>query len=208
MLRLVLMFTLALPALAEDAVQAFGLRWRVPIAADWKVASPGGVETMQLLVPRPALQPRRPAQFALAGTPDYLTATVEVEVKKEPRQLRNRQNSLIIVYAYQDADHFNYAHLSDDNGKHSPQHNGIFHVFGGERVRISSTEGPDTLTEEKWYRVRLVYDGRTGKAQVWVDGQTSPSFVACDMSLGAGKVGLGSFFDTGEFRHVVIQGRR
>ena len=74
-------------------------------------------------------------------------------------------------------------------------------------MRISSTEGPDTLTEEKWYKVKLVHDGNTGKVQVWVDGQTSPSFEACDLSLRSGKVGLGSFFDTGEFRSVRIQGQ-
>jgi hypothetical protein len=150
-----------------------------------------------------------PEEMALAyarNLDDYITVTVEAEMKKEPQELRKRKNFLIVVYAWRDKDHFNYAHLSDDNGQKSPQHNGIFHVFGGDRVRISSVEGPDTLTEERWYKVKLVYDGRTGKVQVWVDGKTSPSLVACDMSLGAGKVGLGSFFDTGEFRNVRIQG--
>ena len=55
--------------------------------------------------------------------------------------------------------------------------------------------------------MRLVYDGRTGKVEVFVDGQTSPSLRAYDLSLGAGKVGLGSFFDTGEFRNVKIHGQ-
>ena len=54
--------------------------------------------------------------------------------------------------------------------------------------------------------MRLVYDGKTGKVEVWVDGQTSPSMQATETKLGAGKVGLGSFFDLGEFRNVRIQG--
>jgi len=191
---------------AAETIEAWGWRWRVPMAADWEVEPVAGVATLRLLVPRPSTQPRRPTQFALAETPDYITVTVEAEVKKGPRALRGRRNSLIVVCAWQDAEHFNYAHLSDDNGRQSPQHNGIFHVFGGDRVCISSVEGPDTLTEEKWYPVKLVYNGRSGKVQVWVDGRTSPSQVACDMSLGAGKAGLGSFFDTGEFQHVRIHG--
>ena len=209
MFRSIVSALLFLPALlnAGDSVEAFGLRWSVPIRADWKIADTDGVPTLSLLVPRPSTQPRRPTQFALAETPDYVSVTLEAEVKKEPKALRNRKNSLIFIYAYRDADHFNYAHLSDDQGSSTDVHNGIFHVYGGDRVRISSTEGPATLTEEKWYKVRLVYDGHTGKVEVFVDGQTSPSLRAYDLSLSAGKVGIGSFFDTGDFRNVKINGK-
>jgi len=213
MARSILSILFFLPALLSAAdptpasIEALGLRWTVPIRADWKIADVDGVPTLSLLVPRPSTQPRRPTQFALAETPNYLSVTLEAEVKKEPKALRDRRNSLIFIYAYRDANHFNYAHLSDDMGSSTDVHNGIFHVYGGDRVRISSTEGPATLTEEKWYKVRLVYDGRTGKVEVFVDGQTSPSLRAYDLSLGAGKVGLGSFFDTGEFRNVKIHGQ-
>src|SRR5882757_10016470 len=180
MFRSVVSTLLFLPALltAGDSVDAFGFHWTVPIGADWKIADTNGVPTLSLLVPRPSTQPRRPTQFALAETPDYVSVTLEAEVKKELKALRNRKNSLIFIYAYRDADHFNYAHLSDDQGSTTDVHNGIFHVYGGDRVRISSTEGPATLTEEKWYKVRLVYDGQTGKVEVFVDGQTSPSLRA------------------------------
>jgi len=193
-----------LGAWAADTIEVFGLRWRVPIAADWKVTQDEGVPTLNLLVPRPSTQPRRPTQFALADTPDYLRVTVEAEVKKEPAAARNRRTSVIIVYAWRDADHFNYAHLSVDSGKQEENHNGIFHVYGGDRVRISSLEGPATLTSEDWHRVRLVYDGRAGKVEVFVNGATSPSMRAVDTTLGAGKVGIGSFFDLGQFRRVKI----
>lgn len=196
----------AATATGADTIEAFGLRWRVPIAADWKVTREGSVETLDLLVPRPSTQPRRPTQFALAETPDYLRVTVEAEVKKEPEAARGRRTSLIIVYAWRDPDHFNYAHLSVDTGKQAPQHNGIFQVNGGDRVRISSLEGPATLTSEDWHNVRLVYDGRTGKVEVFVNGATSPSMQAVDTTLGAGKVGIGSFFDLGQFRKVRITG--
>lgn len=193
-------------AWGADTIGAFGLRWRVPVAADWKIAIEDGEPVLRLLVARPSTQPRRPTQFALAETPDYLRVTVEAEVKKEPQAARNRRTSLIIVYAWRDADHFNYAHLSVDTARQQPVHNGIFHVFGGDRVRISSLEGPATLTSEDWHRVRLVYDGRAGKVEVFVNGQTSPSMQAVDTTLGAGKVGLGSFFDLGSFRRVRIRG--
>ncbi len=198
----------SLLASAADTIEVFGYEWRVPVAADWKVVKEGGVETLQLLVPRPSTQPRRPTQYALAETPDYIRVTVEAEVKREPESARQMHPSLIVVYAWHDPDHFNYAHLSVDAAKDVEVHNGIFHVAGGDRVRVSSREGPATLGGKDWQKVRLVYDGRSGRVEVFVDGKTSPSLRAVEPALGAGKVGIGSFFDMGEFRNVRIEGAR
>ena len=191
---------------AADTVEAFGLNWSVPVGADWKAGPVEGIPGLQLLVPRPSTQPRRPSQYALAQTPDYLKLDLQLEVKQEPAAARNRRNSVIIVYAWRDMNHFNYVHLSVDAAKQQPVHNGVFHVYGGDRVRISSEEGPATLKDESWHKTRLVYDGSKGRVDVWVDGETSPSMKAVDLSLGAGKFGLGSFFDTGMFRNVKVSG--
>lgn len=131
---------------------------------------------------------------------------MELAVRKEPESARNRRTSLILVYAWRDVDHFNYVHLSVDAAKQQPVHNGVFHVYGGERVRISSLLGPATLKDESWHEVKLVYDGTIGRVDVWVNGETSPSMRAVDMSLGAGKFGMGSFFDLGSFRNVRVTG--
>ncbi len=201
-MRLLFLLLAILPAFAEDHISAFGLKWRAPIPADWKFED--GV--LHLLVPRPSTQPRRPSQYLLAETADFTKVTIEAEMQAEPAHIRKRHNSLILVYAWRDKDHFNYAHLSVDSAKQAVVHNGIFHVYGGDRVRISSEEGPATLKDGVWHKVKLAYDGTTGRVDVWVDGATSPAMRAVDMSLGAGKVGIGSFFDMGTFRNVRIQG--
>jgi hypothetical protein len=199
---------LAATACGADMIEAFGLKWRVPIASDWKLETAEGIPALSLLVPRPSTEPRRPTQFALAETPDFLDVTVEAEMKQEPAALRNRHNSLMIAYAWKDANHFNYAHLSVDSAEEQKVHNGIFQVNGGDRVRISPEKGPASLTHEGWHTVKLVYDGVTGKVEVWVDGKTSPSLTAVDKRSGAGKAGIGSFFDLGQFRKVKITGQR
>ncbi len=201
-MRLLFLLLGILPAFAEEHISAFGLKWRAPVLSDWKYED----GLLHLLVPRPSTQPRRPSQYLLAETPDYTKVTLEAEVQAEPAHVRNRRNSLILVYAWRDKDHFNYAHLSVDSAKQVVVHNGIFHVYGGDRVRISSEEGPATLKDGVWHKVKLVYDGTAGRVDVWVDGATSPAMRAVDMSLGAGKVGIGSFFDMGTFRNVRIQG--
>lgn len=188
-----------------DALEVFGHRWIVPVASDWKVSPVDGAPVLELLVARPSTKPRRPTQYALADTPDFTKVTLEAELHPKPVDKANR--SMILVYAWRDPDHFNYVHLSMDAAKKVAVHNGVFHVYGGDRVRISSEEGPPSFNADAWFKVKLVYDGTTGKVEVFVNGNSSPSLRAVDLSLGAGRVGLGSFFDMGEFRNVKITGQ-
>ena len=155
-----------------------------------------GDAELRLLTPRPQqANPRRPIQFALARTEPLARFTLEVEVKRsEPK------GSLILVYAWQKDGYFNYVHLSDDAASQVEVHNGVFHCFGGDRVRISPLEGPGSLPTAGWHAVRMEYDAASGFVQAWVEGRTSPSLKAVDLSLGAGRIGLGSFFNTASFR--------
>lgn len=185
-----------LPAFSAS-IAVFGHSWIVPDATDWKVQKDGTTEILHLGTPRgPLPGPRRPIEFALSDMPSAREATVEADVQPLGR-------SVIIVYAYQDKAHFNYAHLSTDTGLAQPVHNGIFHVFGGERVRISSQAGPASFAaSHRWYHIKLVFNGGIGAVHVQVDGQPVPSLHAVDLSLTHGKVGLGSFDETGDFKNV------
>jgi hypothetical protein len=190
---------LATFALGADTFQIFDHTWSVPVASDWKLSEEDGVRVLQLLNHRgPLPGPRRPIQFALTDTPPYVRLTLDVDVKP-------LQSSLMIPFAYRDAAHFDYAHLSVDTGMKQPVHNGIFHVYGGERVRISTQSGPAAFEATgRWYHVKLIHDASTGSVDVTVDGKAVPALHAVDLSLGPGKVGLGSFDETGVFKNVKI----
>ena len=196
-MRIVLVFALALTLKAGDTISLFGYRWIVDHPADWAID--GGV--LRLVTPSEPLpgQPRRPTHFVLADTPSFRRVTVEAEVKRN-------QRSLIFVYAWQDANHYNYVHISSDTAVKQNVHNGVFHVFGGERVRISPLDGPAALPREEWTSVRMVFDGDTGRVYLEVDGRRNPSLEAVDLSLRHGRVGMGSFDETGDFRNVKITG--
>ncbi len=183
---------------AADTLRVFGREWQVRVGADWKVEQENGADVLRIVQNRgPLPGPRRPIQFALADT-DYVRVTVEADVKPLGR-------SLMIVFAYRDEAHFDYAHLSTDTGTKQPVHNGVFHVFGGERVRISNPNGPAAFAATgRWYHVKLMHDAQSGTVNVTVDGQALPSLKAVDLSLGGGKVGIGSFDETAEFKNVKI----
>jgi hypothetical protein len=194
-----LFFAALATALAGDTISALGYQWTVPAKADWS----GAADVLRMLTPHPVTRqlPRRPAHYALAETPSLEEVTVDVEVK------RIEKGSLILVYAWRGPNHFNYAHLSPDAPSKQPVHSGVFHVYGGDRVRISSTDGPPTLLTNEWTPVRLVYSAKTHLVEVTVNGEKLPSLRAVDYSLGAGRVGLGSFFNQAEFRNLKIKGK-
>lgn len=194
---LFLLAALLLPA--ADTIQIFDHEWSVPNRADWEIQEEGGTPILHMKVGRnPLPGPRRPFQFAIAETEPFSKVTVDADIRPLKR-------SVMIVYAYRDPAHFDYAHISTDIT--NPVHNGVFHVYGGERVRISREGGPASFPEiNRWYHVRLVQDGATGTVNVTVDGKAIPALHAVDLSLTTGKVGIGSFNETGDFKNVKITG--
>ena len=132
-------FVLALGTVwADETIAALGRTWSVPVAVDWKASA----DVLELVTKHEPGKPRRPKQFALLDAGSYSSFTLEVDVKRNGK-------SLILVFAHQDDDHFNYAHISVDDPAKQNVHNGVFHVFGGDRVRISPLEGGPGLLPTK-----------------------------------------------------------
>ena len=182
---------------AGDALSVFGGKWVVEHASDWSVEE--GVLRLKVSADPAPGQPRRPTKIALLDSKPYRKVTIEGEVKRNAR-------SLILVYAWQDDAHYNYAHMSTDAAAKQVVHNGMFHIFGGERVRISPLDGPPSFESADWTPVKLVFDGDTGRCTVEVGGRRNPSLEAVDLSLRWGRVGLGSFNETGDFRNIRVSG--
>jgi hypothetical protein len=60
------------------------------------------------------------------------------------------------------------------------------------------------LAGRAWHRVRLERDVTSGAINVFVDDDRMPSLSAVDRTLTWGRVGVGSFDETGEFRSIVV----
>ncbi len=186
---------------AGEQITVFDRQWTVQSAQDWVVEN--GMLRLRVSAEPPAGQPRRPTKFALLESKPFNKVTVEGEIRRNGR-------SLIIVYAWQDDAHYNYAHISSDAAMKENVHNGMFHIFGGERVRMSLLDGPASLAaqvaSQDWAPVKLVFDGDSGRCYVEVNGKRNPSLDAVDLSLRWGRVGLGSFDETGDFRNIRVTG--
>lgn len=145
---------------------------------------------------------RRPAALAILQSEPLVRTTVQVEMRSTAAlEVKNRD--LEIIFDYVSPKRFYYVHLA---GITDAVHNGIFLVDGKDRRRIDDGTAPPQLTDREWHRVRLERDGATGRIEVFVDGAEQPSLKATDTSIRAGRVGLGSFDDTGEFRRFGVAG--
>lgn len=153
---------------------------------------------MRLRVGRPPAETevRRPSQYALLEGPPLSSFHLEVDVQRDGSK---EKTAIIFVHAWKSPARFNYIHLCDEPATQQPRHNGIFHVLDGERVRISPVQGPGSLPTGGWNHIDARWDGASGRVQTRVDGRAHLSLQVVDLSLTRGRIGLGSFFQTGAF---------
>jgi hypothetical protein len=145
---------------------------------------------------------RRPSALAILQSDPLVRADVQVEMRSTaPEEVKNRD--LEIIFGYESPSRFYYVHLA---GITDPNHNGIFLVDNKDRRRIDDGTAPPQLKDREWHRVRLERDGATGRIEIYVDGSKQPALRATDTTIPSGRVGLGSFDDTGEFRKFSVTG--
>ncbi len=144
----------------------------------------------------PAGPIRRPAALALLrGKPlDDVEFSVDVR-STAPADLSVRD--VLLIVGYQSPSRFYYVHLS---AKTDAVHNGIFLVDDADRRRIDDGKARARLTDQEWHRVRLVRRVAAGTIQVFFGDELEPTLSATDRTLTSGRVGVGSFDETAEFR--------
>jgi hypothetical protein len=147
---------------------------------------------------------RRPAALAIFKTDPLKRVTLKVEVRSTAPQDVIRRD-LNLIFGYESPSRFYYVHLS---GITDDVHHGIFLVADADRRRIDDGKGLPQLKDQNWHRVRLERDGASGQIEIYVDGSKAPVLAASDTTIRAGRVGLGSFDDTGEFRKIEIEGSK
>jgi hypothetical protein len=109
-----------------------------------------------------------------------------------------------IVFGYQDPAHFYYVHLGQKTDDHANQ---IFIVNGADRKKISTKTTAGTPWKDGvWHRVKVEREAKAGKIRVYFDDMETPAIEATDTTFGHGRLGLGSFDDTGKFDDIQVKG--
>ena len=144
---------------------------------------------------------RSPFNIALAKDLDLADVVIDVKVRSTARDYGHRD--LCLVFGHQDPSHFYYVHL----GKAADEHaNSIFLVNGKPRVTIAESRTKGTPWTDGWHKVRLVRHVEDGLIQVFFDDMEQPAMISHDHTFAHGRVGLGSFDDTGMFDELRVRG--
>jgi hypothetical protein len=153
----------------------------------------------------PAGPIRRPSALAILRATPLRDLTVDLELRSTapPVEQVPRRDALVIV-GYESPTRFYYVHIS---AARDAVHNGIFLVDGADRRRIDTQSETSILVDAAWHRVRVVREATSGRLDVYADNLAAPIMSARDTTIPSGRVGVGSFDDTAEFREVRVEGR-
>jgi hypothetical protein len=126
-----------------------------------------------------------------------------LEVKMLSTTADYNHRDLCLIFGHQDPSHFYYVHLANQADENA---NSIFIVDGKPRVSIANTRTSGTKWDDRWHTVRLVRDVNNGTIEVFFDYKPEPIMTAIDRRLVWGRIGVGSFDDTGQFDDIRLWG--
>jgi hypothetical protein len=105
---------------------------------------------------------------------------------------------LCLFFGGVDASHFFYVHIAK---RADPNANNIFLVDGEPRKNVATRTTDGTNWDDDWHTVRVARD-KAGKTEVFFDGTSI--MTADKANFPEGRVGVGSFDDTGDFREITV----
>jgi hypothetical protein len=146
---------------------------------------------------------RKPAEWAILKTESLTDVQLWLEAHCDA-PIERKGRDIILIFGYQSPARFYYAHLSNQTDQ---VHNGIFLVNDADRQRIDDGKGIARLVDTGWYDIHLVRNAQTGTIHVYVSDMQTPTLSANDATLSWGRVGVGSFDDTGAFKNLRVEGK-
>jgi len=167
----------------------------------WRVARADGRTALELFGPSEYAPPHRsPLGVALLTRYRFGDFTLDVDVRQTGREYGHRD--LCLFFGWDAADRFGYAHLATTPDANA--HN-VFLVDGAPRRNLLAPREHGVDWGDAWHHVRLERRLADGRVRVFFDDMDEPVLEAFAPSLGYGRVGFGSFDDTGLFANAVIR---
>lgn len=193
-----------LPLVFEDSFTGGLGAWFFTDPEAWRLQEDEGDQVLELYQASRYEPPvRSPLNIALVRDLWVTDFVLEVQVRSTIHEYGHRD--LCFFFGFRDPDAFYYAHLASAADEHA---NSIFEVDRQPRVSIASHRTSGVRWSESYHTVRIARDTASGSIRVYFDDMENPVMEAQDSTHGWGRVGLGSFDDTGRFKQVRIWGRR
>jgi hypothetical protein len=178
--------------------------WQATDPTAWQIENGHGGKVLSLFKQSSYAPPFR-SPYNINLIQNVNVGSFVLEVKMLSTKAYYNKRDLCLIFGYQDPSHFYYAHLADVAA--DAFHNSILIVNGADRASIVLTRNGGNSWEGGWHTVRLVRDIYRGTIKVFFDDMTVPVMTAVDHNFNWGKVGVGSFDDTGQFDDIQLWGQ-
>lgn len=169
--------------------------------AAWRVGKQDGRGALELLKQsKYEGRVRSPFNIALIRNLELGDFVLEADLIQTGREYGHRD--MCVFFAAKDPSNFYYVHLATAADPHA--HN-IFLVNDEPRLAIAkqTTKGVDWGLEV-WHKVRIERTLKDGAIRVFFDDLSEPIMVAEDRHFDYGRVGFGSFDDTGMATNIRV----
>jgi len=177
-------------------------RWEPTDPAAWRLEDgPTGKCLSQFA--KSKYNPPQRSPFNIALLKDVVVGDFVLEAKCRSTVKDYGHRDLCLVFGYQDPGRFYYSHLGKKTDDHANQ---IFIVNGAPRTKISTKTTEGTNWTDDWVKVKVVRKG--GDIEVFWSDMTTPVQTARDATFASGRIGLGSFDDTGLWDDVLLKGTK
>ena len=193
----------SLPVVTTENFNKGAANWEPKDPSAWKVVKQGD-NSFYSMFKDSSYKPevRSPVNFALLKEVTVSDFVLDVDMRST-QEVYGHQD-LCLFFGYQDPSHFYYVHLGREADAHA---NSIFLVNGEPRVSIAQKRTDGTAWTKDWHHVRIKRDTSKGTIQVYFDDMKKPVMTTVDKHFLHGRIGIGSFDDTGDFDNLSLRGK-
>ena len=191
------------PILFRDDFDEGAERWIPTDSTAWKVLQVDGNGVYSQYKKHSNYQPPHRSPHNISLVKDTYVSNFVLSTKVRSTHDDYVHRDVCLFFGYQDPAHFYYVHLGKKTDEHANQ---IFIVNGQPRMKISLTTTPGTDWNDAWHEVKIVRRVDDGTIEIYFDDLMSPIMTAKDTTFAWGRVGVGSFDDTGDWDDFLLRG--
>lgn len=191
-----------LPILVDERFDKGSDRWEATDSKAWKLIDvKDGKAFSQFQQSKYSPPHRSPLNMALIK--DVYVGDFVLEAKAQSTGKDGAHRDMCLFFGHQDPAHFYYVHIAKKADDHANQ---IFIVNGEPRKKISTKSTPGTPWDDQWHHVKIVRRVADGAIEIYFDDMAAPIMTANDKTFTWGRVGIGSFDDTGTWTDIKLRG--
>lgn len=165
-------------------------------ATAWTTVRQGNNTVYSLTKKRSQFEPPVRSPYNRSLVREVQVGSFIMDVKLQSTIPDYNHRDLCLFFGYKDDAHLYYVHLGKRTDDHANQ---IFIVNGTPRTKISKKTTAGIPWDDEWHHARIVRDVDSGSITVYYDDMETPVMTATDKTFVLGRVGVGSFDDTGNF---------